>query len=174
MNSPDLTHFSINRQDSTKYSLNCATLTRISIIYGSVFTGGANNITYFCCLSIVIPVISEALELDLNLTRKEVITFLGQTANLACYATNTNSPLTYSWTKANQTVTQSSYIRAVGHVLVVTPMEEKHFGNYMCNISDGASSATCLISLSKGINETGNYKYANRDHCCCNREATKG
>ncbi|XP_068675292.1 uncharacterized protein [Montipora foliosa] len=102
------------------------------------------------CLAVQI----EALELDLNLTRKEVITFLGQTANLACYATNTNSPLTYSWTKANQTVTQSSYIRAVGHVLVVTPMEEKHFGNYMCNISDGASSATCLISLSKGINET--------------------
>ena len=101
--------------------------------------------------------IPEALELDLNLTRKEIITFLGQPANLGCHATTTliNSSLSYSWTKDNLTVTQSPRVKAFGDVLVVTPQEAADFGAYQCNITNGVSSILCRVSLLQGLGKPG-------------------
>ena len=99
----------------------------------------------------------EALELDLNLTRQEIITFLGQPANLGCHATKTliNSSLSYSWTKDNRTVTQSPRVKAFDDVLVVTPEEVADFGVYQCNITNGVSSILCRVSLLQGIDKPG-------------------
>lgn len=118
------------------------------------------------------PWVSEALELDLNLTRQEIITFLDQPANLGCYSTQTGNtpPLSFTWTKDNQIITESSRLRAFGEVIVVTPKSDSDFGTYMCNITNGVSSILCRIKLSKGLNESGecsstsyflcsNYKY---------------
>ncbi|CAH3194388.1 unnamed protein product [Porites evermanni] len=98
----------------------------------------------------------EALELDLNLTRQEIITFLDQPANLGCYSTQTGntSPLSFTWTKDNQIITESSRLRAFGEVIVVTPKSDSDFGTYMCNITNGMSSILCRIKLSKGLNES--------------------
>ena len=123
----------------------------------------------------LLPWVSEALELDLNLTRQEIITFLDQPANLGCYSTQTGntSPLSFTWTKDNQIITESSRLRAFGEVIVVTPKSDSDFGTYMCNITNGVSSVLCIIELSKGLNESGecsstgyflcsNYKYGVR------------
>lgn len=101
--------------------------------------------------------VSEALELDLNLTRQEIITFLDQPANLGCYSTQTGntSPLSFTWTKDNQIITDSSRLRAFGEVIVVTPQNDSDFGTYMCNITNGLSSVLCRIKLSKGLNDSG-------------------
>ena len=110
--------------------------------------------------------IPEALELDLNLTRQEIITFLGQPANLGCHATTTliNSSLSYSWTKDNQTITQSPRVKAFADVLVVTPQEAGDFGAYHCNITDGVSSILCRISLLQGLDKPGKAnKYTRED-----------
>ena len=121
-------------------------------------------------------IIPEALKLDLNLTRQEIITFLGQPANLGCHATTTliNSSLSYSWTKDNQRVTQSPRVKAFGDVLVVTPEEAADFGAYQCNITNGVSSILCRISLLQGIDKPGKsyarargrYKLAEGDWSC--------
>lgn len=110
--------------------------------------------------------IPEALELDLNLTRQEIITFLGQPANLGCYATTTlmNSSLSYSWTKDNRTVTQSSRVRAFDDVLVITPEEAADFGTYQCNITNGVSSILCRISLLQGLDKPGKCNARGRMH----------
>ena len=101
--------------------------------------------------------IPEALELDLNLTRQEIITFLGQPANLGCHAITTpiNSSLSYSWSKDNLTVTQSPRVKAFGDVLVVTPQEAADFGAYQCNITNGVSSILCRVSLLQGLGKPG-------------------
>lgn len=98
----------------------------------------------------------DALELDFNITRNEITTFLGQPANLGCYATSASSSLEYFWTKDNQNVTESSKVKVFGDLLVVTPEEDKDFGVYNCNITNGVLSAQCRIRLLKGINKTGN------------------
>ncbi|XP_020615872.1 uncharacterized protein LOC110053900 [Orbicella faveolata] len=117
-------------------------------------------VTCFCWVSSVFFAVSfaawsEALELDLNLTRQEIITFLGQPANLGCHATTTliNSSLSYSWTKDNQTVTQSPRVKAFGDVLVVTPEGAADFGTYQCNITNGVSSILCRVSLLQGLDK---------------------
>ncbi|KAK2556740.1 hypothetical protein P5673_021297 [Acropora cervicornis] len=97
----------------------------------------------------IVRKLKDALELDYSLTRKEIITFIGQAANLACYTTNTNAPMTYSWTKSNQIVNESSNVRIFDNVLVITPTQDTDFGNYMCNISNGASnSKTGCVNIS--------------------------
>ena len=103
--------------------------------------------------------IPEALELDLNLTRQEIITFLGQPVNLGCYATTTlmNSSLSYSWTKDNRTVTQSPRVKEFDDVLVVTPEKDADFGTYQCNITNGVSSILCRISLLQGLDKPGKH-----------------
>ncbi|KAL9951476.1 hypothetical protein ACROYT_G044142 [Oculina patagonica] len=98
---------------------------------------------------------NEAVELNLNLTRQEITTLLGQQANLGCYATTnlTNSSLNYFWTKDNITVTQSSKVRAFGNILVVRPDKASDFGTYQCNISNGVSSTLCTVSLLQGMDK---------------------
>lgn len=117
-------------------------------------------VTCFCWVSSVFfavnfAALSEALELDFNLTRQEIVTFLGQPANLGCHATTTlvNSSVSYSWTKDNQTVTQSQRVKEFGGVLVITPKEAADFGAYQCNISNGVSSILCRISLLQGLDK---------------------
>ena len=98
--------------------------------------------------------------MDMGLTRKEVTASVGKPANLGCYVNHTNATsLTYSWTKDNLTVTQSSSIRVYGNVLVITPEKNTDFGVYECHASDGVTNIKCNISLSAGCNNTGELKF---------------
>ena len=103
---------------------------------------------------------SEALILDVNLTRQEVTTFLRQPVNLGCYTTTTSagSILEYSWTKDNQTVTQSPNVQAFDGVLVVTPEKDSDFGTYECNVTNGMSSGLCRISLVQVTSTPGKHR----------------
>ena len=96
----------------------------------------------------------------MGLTRLEITTALGQPANLGCYANQTNvTSLTYSWTKDNLTVTQSSNVRVHGNVLVVTPKKSTDFGTYECHVSNGVTNTRCNISLLPGCNNTGEFGF---------------
>ncbi|XP_068726679.1 uncharacterized protein [Montipora capricornis] len=98
---------------------------------------------------------NDGLALDTVRTRKEVTSSLGQTVNLGCYANNSNSPsFTYTWTKNNMNVTQSSNVKVLHNLLVITPQKSADFGTYQCHISDGRASTICSISLSAGCNDT--------------------
>ncbi|KAL9951477.1 hypothetical protein ACROYT_G044143 [Oculina patagonica] len=95
------------------------------------------------------------LTLNMGLTRQEITTSLGQPANLGCYVNQANTTsLTYSWTKDNSTVTQSSNLRVYDNVLVVTPKNNTDFGVYECHVSDGVTSTKCNISLLPGCSKT--------------------
>ena len=92
----------------------------------------------------------------MGLTRLKITTSLGQPANLGCYANQTNTiSFSYSWTKDNLTVTQSSNIKVYGNVLVVTPKQESDFGMYECHVTDGVAITKCKITLMLGFNNTG-------------------
>ncbi|PFX28864.1 uncharacterized protein LOC111325662 isoform X1 [Stylophora pistillata] len=125
----------------------------------------ASFVAWFCraCglkvvfLLVLSTVCNEALELDVNLTRQEVITFLRQPVNLGCYAEtdSASSTLEYYWTKDNQTASQSPNVQAFDGVLVVTPEKDTDFGTYECNVTNGMSSALCRISLVQGMGAPG-------------------
>lgn len=92
---------------------------------------------------------------DMGLTRLEITTSIGRPANLGCYANQTNTTsLTYSWSKDNFTVTQSSNIKVYGNVLVVTPKKKSDFGMYECHVTDGVAITKCNITLLLGCNNT--------------------
>ena len=94
----------------------------------------------------------------MGLTRLEITTSIGRPANLGCYANQTNTTsLTYSWSKDNLTVTQSSNIKVYGNVLVVTPKKKSDFGMYECHVTDGVAITKCNITLLLGCNNTGEY-----------------
>lgn len=109
-----------------------------------------DGILLFLCLFF------SGITLDIGLTRQEITTSLGQPANLGCYVNQTNATsLTYSWTKDNLTVMQSSNIIVYDNVLVVTPENNTDFGVYECHVSDGVTNTKCNISLLPGCNNTG-------------------
>lgn len=92
---------------------------------------------------------------DMNLTRQEITTTIGEPANLGCYVDQTNTThLTFSWTKDNKTVTQSSIIQVYRNVVVVTPKDDADFGTYECHVSDNVTITTCSISLKQGCNDS--------------------
>ncbi|KAJ7377230.1 hypothetical protein OS493_030432 [Desmophyllum pertusum] len=102
----------------------------------------------------------ERLALDESLTRKDITTLLGHAVNLGCYVTKTinttetlptqaPSPLTYVWSKDNNSVPQAPH-SIHGNVLVVTPGNDTDFGIYVCNVTNGVSSTGCRIELMQG------------------------
>lgn len=93
------------------------------------------------------------LTLDVNLTRQEITTCIGEPVNLGCYVNQMSSVhLTFSWTKDNLTVSQSSNTRVYRNVLVVTPEDDADFGTYECHVSDNMTVTKCSISLNAGCN----------------------
>ena len=107
-------------------------------------------------MHLILNCFADGLALDTVRTRKEVTSSFGQTVNLGCYANNSNSPsFIYTWTKNNVNVTQSSNVKVLHNLLVITPQKSADFGTYQCHISDGRASTICSISLSAGCNDTG-------------------
>lgn len=89
----------------------------------------------------------------MNLTRQEITTCIGEPVNLGCYVNQMSSVhLTFSWTKDNLTVSQSSNTRVYRNVLVVTPEDDADFGTYECHVSDNMTVTKCSISLTAGCN----------------------
>lgn len=94
----------------------------------------------------------------MNRTRKEVTTSLGQPVNLGCYANNSGaSPFIYTWTKNNETVTESSNVQIYENMLVITPKTNADFGIYKCRIGSGSVFTVCSISLRPGCPNAGRY-----------------
>ncbi|XP_074612599.1 uncharacterized protein LOC141866947 isoform X1 [Acropora palmata] len=123
-------------------------ITRWSFWFGYFLYG------WLLCLTVG----NDAPVLDMNRTRKEVTTLLGQPVNLGCYTNNSGaSPFLYTWTKDNVTVTESSNVQIYENMLVLTPQTSADFGIYKCHIVSGSVTTVCSISLHPGCaNREGN------------------
>ncbi|XP_078354128.1 uncharacterized protein LOC144638750 isoform X2 [Oculina patagonica] len=115
---------------------------------------------YVLLYTVKLSLAFERLACDDSLTRREITTILGRKVNLGCYVNKTNtgatpqtqaqSPLMYDWFKDNQSVPQTENSEKHENVLVITPKDDKDFGIYTCNVTNGISRTECIITLKRG------------------------